>query len=105
MDTSIVGRTQLGAELHVDPGAGYEVRCFPGLTSGRPFVVLQVGELCLFFDADEAVCEFIDALAKAAQLLAVASSGTRPRPVPALEPASARPGGPIHGTSGAGVAS
>lgn len=74
-------------------GARYEVCSFPGTSSGQPFVVLGVGDLCVFFDSDEAICELIDALAVAAQELVTATG----RPAGALvgEPSrSARPARP-----------
>ena len=77
-------RTQLGADVRIDPGAAYEACAFPGAATGRPFVVLCVGELSLFFESDEAICEFIDALSVAAQELVVAT-GPQAAPLLALQ--------------------
>ena len=72
---------QLAADLHVNPGARYEVCSFPGTSSGQPFVVLGVGDLCVFFDTEEAICELIDALTVAGQELVIAIGRQR---VPAV---------------------
>ena len=71
------GSVQLGAEVHVDPGACYECQSFPGTVTGPPFVVVGVGQLCLNFATDEAICELIDALALAAQELVKVTAACR----------------------------
>ncbi len=54
-------------------------RASPPPLTGPAFVVVGVGQLCLNFATDEAICELIDALALAAQeLVKVTTPGRVP---------------------------